>query len=199
MSAPSSSRADAAGSGPPPGAGVESSFRRILIIGCGGAGKTTLARELGARLRLPVYHLDRLWWTPGWKPRAETEFDAELGVLLRRERWLLDGNFQRTLPERLRFADTVILLQFSRWRCLWGVFRRFLQFRGRTRPDLAPGCPERVSLHFLKFIWTFRRRMLPRLEQQLRAAPPGCRVLIFRSPREVRAFLRREIPPRRES
>ena len=84
-------------------------MHRILIIGCCGAGKTTLARELGARLGLEPVHLDWLWWRPGWRERGREEFDAELAELLRRPEWILDGNFQRTLPERLKFADTVIL------------------------------------------------------------------------------------------
>ena len=120
-------------------------MERILIIGCGGSGKSTLARELGPRLSLPVIHLDQLWWKAGWENVSIEEFDEELEKILSRDRWVIDGNYNRTMPQRLRRCDTVIYLDFSRWACLWGVFQRQLMYRGKVRPDMAPGCPEQIG------------------------------------------------------
>lgn len=166
-------------------------MHRILIIGCCGAGKTTLARELGARLGLEPVHLDRLWWRPGWRERGREEFDAELAELLRRPEWILDGNFQRTLPERLKFADTVILLEYPRSRCLWNTFKRYFRYRGTSRPDVGEGCPERLNLPFLRYIWNYNRVTLPRVQAALEAAPAGCRIIRLASPAATAAFLKR--------
>jgi len=163
-------------------------MKRILVIGCCGAGKTTVALELGWKLHFPVYHLDRLWWLPGWRENTPENFDAELAEILRSDSWIIDGNYARTLPERLKYADTVIFLKYSRFRCVWRVFKRFLQYRGRSRADIADGCPERLNGEFLRYVWTFNQDMLPRIQSAL-DQHPGVRVLTFASPAELRVFL----------
>ncbi len=166
-------------------------MKRILIVGCGGAGKTTLSRALGEKLRIPVYHLDRYFWKPGWVEEPKEKFDAVLGELLRRDAWIMDGNYGRTFPERLKYADTVIFLRYSRRVCLCRILKRYLTYRGRTRPDLTEGCSERLNLEFLRYIWTYNRRMLPRMEAYLKEMPEGCALHVFRDPGETGAFLRR--------
>ncbi|WP_176014232.1 AAA family ATPase [Victivallis sp. Marseille-Q1083] len=164
-------------------------MQRILIIGCCGAGKSVLARRLGKRLRLPVHHLDRLWWQPGWQEKAREQFDAELADLLRQDRWIIDGNYQRTLAERLQYADTVILLQYSRRRCFWQTFKRRWQYRRRNREDLAAGCPERLNREFLRYIWTYNRAMLPRVLAVLRERNESTTLVVLKTPRETERFL----------
>lgn len=164
--------------------------RRILIVGCCGAGKTTLAGELGRRLGLPVCHLDRIWWRPGWTEKPREEFDFELSELLRKESWIVDGNYQRTFAMRLERADFVILLNFSRWVCLWRIVRRFLQYRGRSRPDIGDGCRERITLEFLRYVWGYQKKKYPEMKALI--AGSGVPVRIVHSPRELRRWLEKE-------
>lgn len=161
--------------------------KRILIVGCCGAGKTTLARELGKRLALPVCHLDRMWWRPGWTERPRDEFDLELSEFLRQDRWIVDGNYQRTFAMRLNRADFVILLNFSRWVCLWRILRRFLQYRRRLRPDVGEGCRERITPEFLRYVWGYQKKKYP--EMKARIMTSGVPVRIIHSPRELRLWL----------
>ena len=93
-------------------------MERIMIIGCGGSGKSTLARELGEKLKLPVVHLDKLFWTPGWVPVSREEFDKRHLAALERDKWIIDGNFDRTIPARLQYCDTVLYLDYSRFACV---------------------------------------------------------------------------------
>ena len=79
-------------------------MKRIMIIGCGGSGKSTLARALGENLRMPVIHLDKLWWRPGWEHISREEFDALLEQELVKDSWIMDGDFERTIPRRLQFV-----------------------------------------------------------------------------------------------
>lgn len=132
-------------------------MERILIIGCGGAGKSTLARQLGEKLELPVVHLDKLFWKPGWVEESSEEFDRKLAIELEKTRWIMDGNFNRTMPQRLSKCDTIIYLDFSRWACLWGVAKRIITTYGTVRPDMGEGCPERLDLNFLRWVWNYNR------------------------------------------
>lgn len=144
---------------------------------------------MGARLALPVIHLDALHWRPGWVAPARAEWERLVEDIVAGERWIADGNYGGTMELRLSRADTVIYLDIPRAVCVWRALRRALHHRGRTRPDMAPGCPERVDAAFLWWIWTYSARRRPALLRRLAALPPACRVLHLRSDREVRAFV----------
>ncbi len=162
-------------------------MKRVMIIGCSGAGKSTLARELAQRTGLPVIHLDREHWRPGWVEPPELEWQSRVAQLAGQPEWIIDGNYGSTLKTRLARADTVILLDFPRWRCLWGIFRRIRASYGRTRDDMAAGCPEKLDLEFLKWVWNWRRNSRPRTLALLDEF--SGRVHILRSPSEVKFFL----------
>jgi adenylate kinase family enzyme len=85
-------------------------MQRVLIIGPCGAGKSTLARELGAKLDLPVFHMDQLNWQPGWVESSKDEIRERLAAILAGDRWLIDGNYGGTLEPRLQRADAVLLI-----------------------------------------------------------------------------------------
>ena len=132
-------------------------MERILIIGCPGAGKTTLALELGKKKNLPVVHLDQLWWKGNWENVTREEFDSRLHLAMNGEKWIMDGNYNRTLPQRIAACDTIVYLDFGRWECLKGMVQRVLGSYGKVRPDMAPGCPERFDWEFVQWIWNFNR------------------------------------------
>ena len=88
---------------------------------------------------------------------SREEFDARLENALKLDRWIIDGNYSRTMDTRLAKCDTIVYLDYSRWACLWGMFQRVVLNRGKTRPDMAEGCPERFDREFVKFIWDFNK------------------------------------------
>ena len=91
-------------------------MERVMIIGCGGSGKSTVARQLGEKTGLPVVHLDQIFWSPGnWQHLEKEEFDSLLRIELGKPRWILDGNFNRTIEMRLERCDTVIYQDFNRF------------------------------------------------------------------------------------
>ena len=165
-------------------------MERVLIIGCGGAGKSTLARRLGEKTGLPVVHLDQIYWKPGnWEHLEHDEFDGLLAAELEKQRWIIDGNFNRTLPIRLQRCDTVIYLDFSSIQCIIGWLKRVITNWGRSRPDMGPECNEKFDLEFAKWIWNFnnqnRARYLTMLSEQQEK-----KIYILRNRREVRNFLK---------
>lgn len=165
-------------------------MRRVLVIGSAGAGKSNFAARLAARTRLPLVHLDALYWRPGWTEPPRDEWDATLERLLAGERWILDGNYGRTLERRLAACDTAVFLDLPRTVCLRRAVWRRIRFHGRSRPDMREGCPERLTWAFVRWIWRYPREQRPRVMTQLAALRPGQRAVVLRSPAEVEAFLR---------
>ena len=164
-------------------------MKRIIIIGSGGAGKSTLARALGERLGLPVVHLDAQFWQAGWKERNREDWLEWQRHATLEPRWIMDGNFGGTLGVRLAAADTVIFLDLPPALCVARALRRVLRYLGRSRPDMARGCPEKLDLNFLRWIWNYPRRNRPVILEQLARLGQGQRVVRLRSAAAVRDFL----------
>src|SRR5215218_8542893 len=114
-------------------------MRRVLVLGSGGAGKSTFAARLAERTGLPLIHLDAEYWRPGWTGSPKREWLEKVERLTGGDEWIMDGNYGGTLQKRLAAADTVIFLDLPRIVCLARVVRRRLRFHGRTRPDMTPG------------------------------------------------------------
>ena len=145
-------------------------MERILIIGCGGSGKSTLARALAQRLGLPVCHLDQLYWKSGWENVSQEEFDDRLQTALALPQWIMDDNFERTVTTRIQRCDALIVLDYSRATCLFGVLHRWFGYLGKTRPDMPTGCPERIDAEFLRWIWHYPTNNRPRMLQAFQTA-----------------------------
>lgn len=165
-------------------------MERVLIIGCSGAGKSTLARQLGEKLNLPVVHLDRLWWAENWEHITREEFDAELTEELEKPRWIMDGNYNRTLPMRLPKCDTVIYLDYNRFICLWGMFKRVVTHYGKTRPDMGSNCPERFDPEFIGWIWNYNKTNRAQNYRWLEEATHA-KTIVLKNRRQTRKFLER--------
>lgn len=164
-------------------------MKRVLVIGSGGSGKSVLARRLAGRTGLPLIHLDTLYWRPGWEETPKDEWEATVREFVDADRWIMDGNYGGTLDIRLAAADTVILLDLPRLTCLRRVVRRRFQFHGRSRPDVAGGCTERLNLAFLYWIWSYPKARRPKLLNKLESLGRDKNVIILRSPAEVERFL----------
>ena len=149
-------------------------MQRVVILGRGASGKSTLARRLGEITKLPVIELDKLFWRPGLLPTPRHSWSVVQDRLAGREQWIMDGDLgpDDVLEARLRRADTVILLDFSLLRCAWQAIRR-----SRERAD------------FWLWLLAYRRKYLPRLLQAVAQHASTADVLIFRAPGEVERFL----------
>ena len=163
-------------------------MERIMIIGCGGSGKSTLARQLGEKTGLPVVHLDKLFWRPGWVNLTGEEFDVVHNAAIEEKKWILDGNFDRTMEPRIRRCDTVVYLDFSRIACLCGVMKRILTTYGKVRPDMGDGCPERFDLEFLQWVWNFNKNKREK-NYRLLEQYGDKRIYILKNRKQVKEFL----------
>lgn len=162
-------------------------MKRVLVIGCPGAGKTTFSRKLAVKIGLPIIHLDAIFWKENWTHITPEEFDSKLEAVLGQESWIMDGNYSRTLPQRLSKCDCVIYLDYGRIVCIIGVLKRVLHYYGKSRPDMADNCPERLDIPFLKYVWSFSKKEKPKIEQHLNSA--DIPTYIFKNRKEAERFL----------
>lgn len=165
----------------------DSPVQRIAVVGPSGAGKTTFSRRLGDLLGVPVVHLDRHHWKPGWTEPARDEWARVQDDLLAGDAWIADGNYGGTFDLRFARADTVIVLTLRPLRCVAGVVRRWATHLGRDVQ--ARGCPEHVDLAFLRWIWRYPKDSRPRLDAAIARHREHLRVVELRSRREAAAFL----------
>ena len=127
-------------------------MKRVMIVGGPGSGKSTLARALGARLGLPVYHMDHIHHLPGWEPRPMAEKHVMAHAVEAREAWVFEGGMSSTYGSRAARADTLIWLDLPMPQRLWRAMARLWRYYGQTRPDMAEGCVESFGPHTLEFI-----------------------------------------------
>ena len=162
-------------------------MKRALVIGGNGSGKSTFSIALAEKTGIPVIHLDKLYWRDNWTSVSRDEFDVLLSEELNKDCWIIDGNYTRTLTERLKYCDTVFYFDFSTIKCLLGVTSRVIKSYGKTRPDMADNCPERFSLDFYKGILSFNKRNRKRTAAALDAS--DAEVIVFKNRRQAWKYL----------
>ncbi|MEO1550821.1 MAG: AAA family ATPase [Pseudomonadota bacterium] len=164
-------------------------MNRIMVIGQPAAGKSTFARALGARTGLPVVHIDQIYWMPGWTERPRAQAIAMVEEAQAREQWIFEGNNTSTWPGRVARADLIIWLDLPVWQRYWRLARRIAGSYGRTRPDMAPDCPERISLEFIIYIWRTRQTWRRKAAALFAAEPSAAQRVHLRSQAEMDAYL----------
>lgn len=163
-------------------------MKRVLIIGCGGAGKSTLSRLLHEKTGIPVVHLDKLYWYGVWKHLDKDEFAARLIPELEKDSFIMDGNFLGTLPMRLEYSDSVIFLDYPRIVCLLGALKRVISNYGKTREDMGGECAEKFDFEFIKWIWNFKKITRPKIMTALESSD-NVKVITLKSRRAARRFI----------
>jgi len=166
-------------------------MERVLLIGNAGAGKTTFARKLAAKCNLPLVHLDQLYWCGEWEHLTREQFDALLQVELEKPRWIIDGNFNRTIPHRLEYCDTVFYFDFPAITCLAGITKRIFTNLGKTRADMGGNCIEHFDLQKIPLylsVLKFNKQHRSKYYELLNSLS-GKRVIFFRSRKQADAFL----------
>jgi adenylate kinase family enzyme len=167
--------------------------QRVVIVGTTGAGKTTLAHALAAKLGAAHIELDALYWRAGWTPAPD--FAAQLERALETERWVVDGNYSEVQPLILARADTVIWLDYSFGTKFWRLFKRTCR-RVLTREALWDGNTETFRQAFFSresiLVWFFKThwRQRRRYETRFATLPAHLTLLRLSSPSEAERLLR---------
>ena len=158
---------------------------RILVIGCPGAGKSSFARALRDVSGLPLYYLDMLFHRPDRTTASREEFDEALRRIVAQPRWIIDGNYQRTLPLRFAACDTVYYFDLPVELCLEGARARI----GQKREDM-PWVEREMDPEFEQYILDFPRDQRPPIEALIGQYRDSRRIIRFRSREEAARLLR---------
>ena len=161
-------------------------MKRVIVIGCPGSGKTTFAEKLNKRTGLPLYYLDAIWHKPDKTHISREEFDQRIQEIFATDKWIIDGNFNRTVEMRLKECDTCILFDLPTEVCLQGATERL----GKGRYDL-PWIEKELDPEFEGFIKEFADNSLPKLYALIEKYRAEKHIIIFKSRKEADDFLRR--------
>lgn len=173
--------------------------RRILVAGCSGSGKSTVARQVSARLEVPYRELDALFHGPGWTPRPE--FVDDVTAMVAGDRWVADYQYSAVRPLLLERAEVFVWLDLPRWRVFSQLTRRTVLRRwrrtplwnGNVEPPLSTFLTDRD--HLLRWAWRSYPKVARHAAQAL-AREPDLPVVRLRSRREITAWLERLAPLR---
>ncbi len=160
-------------------------MKRVLVIGCPGAGKSTLAYKLHALTGLPLYHLDLIWHLPDRSHVSREVFDERLSEILEKDAWIIDGNYGRTLEMRMKRCDTVLFLDYPPHVCLSGAEARV----GKKRRDL-PWVEEYFDEEFREWILDFSKTQLPQIYELLACVKDEKEIHVFHSREEADEWIK---------
>lgn len=159
-------------------------MKKVIVIGCPGSGKSTFSRALHNATGLPLYPLDMLYWNENGTNVPKRTFMERLSQTLKKERWIIDGNYGSTMELRMRFCDTVFFLDYPLDVCINGIKSR----KGKKRPDIPCTTLEDEDAEFMGFINNYRSVNRPAVMELLRKYS-NKRIIIFEDRNEADEFL----------
>ena len=163
-------------------------YNRISIVGGSGSGKSTLCNILSKELNLPAIHLDAINYKPNWVEIDKEERDKIISNKSEEDKWIIDGNYNKTLQERFDKADLIIWLDYSTVKQLKGVLKRYLKTYNKERPEI-PGCKERFDFTFIKYVFTYNKKKRPVIVDCLKNIPKE-KVLVFKKQKDLNKWLK---------
>lgn len=159
-------------------------MEKVIIIGCPGSGKTTFAAKLNKTTGLPLYHLDAIWHKPDKTHISREAFDERIKEILNTNRWIIDGNYNRTIEVRLEQCDTVFLFDLPVEVCLQGAIERI----GKPSYDL-PWVENELDPKFKDFINDFSKTSLPKIYELINKNKQLKQIIIFKSREEADDYI----------
>ena len=167
---------------------------KIEIMGYSGSGKSTLCRELSKIYNVPALHMDTVQFLPNWKERDDEEKQKMVRFFLdcNPNGWVIDGNYTKLSYERrVDEADIIIQLLFGRINCLCRCVKRFLSYKGKSRPDMTEGCEEKIDWEFINWIlWEGRSKTARDRYRRIQNQYPD-KVIVIRNQRQLNGYLKK--------
>ena len=167
---------------------LNQTMKKICILGISGAGKTHFARKLADKTKLPLHHMDQLFWAEGWRPVADDKWQRKEEGIVKQDQWIIEGYIDSDHCGRLTQADHIIFLDYSGLRCAMNGLKRWLAYRNKTRPEMAEDCTETLDL---KFIWTMlRRKERPEIIKALKTVSSQNKIITLNTPSDAKKWLK---------
>ena len=139
-------------------------MKKIIVIGCPGSGKSTFSKSLHKITKIPLYHLDMLFWNEDKTTVEKSVFLDRLLKVIQNDEWIIDGNYSSTMELRMQACDTVIFLDFPLEVCLNGVKER----KGKPRSDMPWIESDEDDAEFVEFIKNYNSQSRPKVTELLK-------------------------------
>lgn len=165
-------------------------MKRVIVIGCPGAGKSTFARKLSVKTGLPLHYLDMIWHLPDRTTLSREEFVKHLEQIIADDEWIIDGNYLHTIPLRLKHCDTVCFFDLPVDVCLAGAAERI----GKAREDM-PWTENALDDEFRQWIIDFPTQQKPVIDSLLSEYGQKVSIVVFHTREEADAFINSLPPP----
>ncbi len=165
-------------------------MKRVAVVGCPGAGKSTFCRKLANKVELPIIHLDTYYLDsryPYYYAQDLNAWETKVAELVTAEQWIMDGNFGSTFKMRFARADTVIVLDYPRYLCMWRIFIRYFKVRKQPRQEVPANWKEKLDLQFIRYVWKFKKQSRHKIFDALKAT--GADFIVFKRPEDAQKYL----------
>lgn len=166
-------------------------MERILIIGSNGAGKSTFSYKLADLTKLPLVHVDQIYWCNKWEVTPREVVEKRLLEEAQKPKWIIEGNKLDLIEARLNYADTVFWFEMSPPRCIINILKRELKYRHQVRPDMPDECVSRINFKFLKLAFQFNKTRHEQIEKALKGAK-HVNVIHFTNYRQVKQYFKEQ-------
>ena len=158
-------------------------MKKIIVIGCSGSGKSTFSKKLNAKTGIPLFHLDMMYWNADKSTVDKVVFLQRLSEVLKKDEWIIDGNYASSMEQRMDACDTVFFLDYPLDVCLDGIKERM----GKPRSDM-PWVENETDEDFVEFIKRYNHDIRPIVLDLLQ----NCRyknIIIFTNREQADEFL----------
>ena len=163
-------------------------MKRIMVIGCCGAGKSTFSKALHEKTQIPLFQLDQYYWKPNWTETPPEEWKQTVTELAQKDKWIIDGNYGGTMDIRLKRADTVIYLDVSTATAIFRMLKRTIKYYGETRPDMPEKCPERFDWPFFNYVLNFNKTRKQKILDKIHGQADSKAIYILQSNKAIQGF-----------
>ena len=162
-------------------------MNRIAVVGIGGSGKSYAGRRIAEITRLPLIHMDNLFWKGKWEEIPEIEYVANHEEIIKADQWVIEGYIDEAMSDRFRRAEMIVYLDYSGIRCFFRAMKRWWQHRKIARQELHAEAVEEFDPNYLFKVVLFRQDR-PGIEKALKKAG-NPEVIRLYTPSEFEKFL----------
>ena len=166
---------------------------KIQICGYSASGKSTFAKKLKEIYQVEVLHLDKIHFSSGWIERSNEEMSEDVLQFIKREDWIIDGNYTKIAPQRFDECNQLFYFNFNRFKCITNAIKRYFKHRHTTREDMAQGCEEKLDLEYIGWILFRGRRRKNRLWKKKLKENYQEKIIFFTKQKQVDSYLEKLI------
>lgn len=160
-------------------------MKRIVILGCYGAGKSTFAKKLSMIVNIPLYHIDLFRYDSDGNMVPKEELSKKVDNIINEDTWIIDGNFEKELEKRLVKCDTIFLLDIPIKDCIEGIKSRI----GKKRSDI-PFIEKEFTDKLRNRVIEFPAKKMPLIRNLMSKYENDKSIVIFNSRKGIDDYLK---------